>query len=95
MNEIPLPTLSLQTYWFWTCTWIYLLGIAFAKLAILVQYLRVFVGKWTRVASWATIVFIVTCCLVCLFGGIFACTPIEKFWNPSLPGTCINFLIIW
>ncbi|KAF4313488.1 integral membrane protein [Botryosphaeria dothidea] len=95
MNEIPLPTLSLQTYWFWTCTWIYLLGVAFAKLAILVQYLRVFVGKCTRVASWATIVFIVTCCLVCLFGGIFACTPIEKFWNPSLPGTCINFLIIW
>ncbi|EKG19109.1 integral membrane protein [Macrophomina phaseolina MS6] len=95
MDEVPLPTLALQTYWFWTCTWIYLLGVAFAKVAILIQFLRIFVGTWTRVASWATIAFIVTCCLVCLFGGIFACTPVEKFWKPATPGSCINFVIIW
>lgn len=46
-------------------------------------------------ASWATVAFIVTCCLVCFFGGVFACTPVEKFWNPTVPGKCIDYLAIW
>lgn len=23
---------------------------------------------------------------------LFQCTPLEKLWNPTLPGHCINFL---
>ncbi|KAL0265347.1 hypothetical protein SLS55_001312 [Diplodia seriata] len=74
---------------------IYLTGVALAKISILIQYIRVFVGTKTIIASWATVAFIVTCCLVCFFGGIFACSPVEKFWNPTIPGTCINYLAIW
>ncbi|KKY25965.1 putative integral membrane protein [Diplodia seriata] len=81
--------------WFWVSTWIYLTGVALAKISILIQYIRVFVGTKTIIASWATVAFIVTCCLVCFFGGIFACSPVEKFWNPTIPGTCINYLAIW
>ncbi|KAL1640293.1 hypothetical protein SLS58_007109 [Diplodia intermedia] len=93
--EIPPAKLSKQMQWFWVSTWIYLTGVAFAKISILIQYIRVFVGTKTIIASWATVGFIVTCCLVCFFGGIFACSPVEKFWNPTIPGTCINYLAIW
>ncbi|KAF4546679.1 Integral membrane protein [Lasiodiplodia theobromae] len=95
IDEIPPQKLGNQMHWFWVSTWIYLTGVAFAKISILVQYIRVFVGRKTVMASWATVAFIVTCCLVCFFGGVFACTPVEKFWNPTVPGKCIDYLAIW
>ncbi|KAK8169630.1 hypothetical protein IWX90DRAFT_184693 [Phyllosticta citrichinensis] len=81
--------------WFWASTWVYVLGVAFAKVSILIQFLRIFVDFKTRFASWFTILFIVTCCTVCFFGGIFACNPVHKFWNQSVSGTCINYMAIW
>ncbi|KAK8247141.1 hypothetical protein IWZ00DRAFT_34728 [Phyllosticta capitalensis] len=88
-------TLVTLQVWFWASTWVYLLGVAFAKVSILIQFLRIFVDFRTRFASWFTIIFIITCCTVCLFGGIFACNPIHKFWNQSISGTCINYMAIW
>ncbi|KAK7512607.1 uncharacterized protein IWZ02DRAFT_494020 [Phyllosticta citriasiana] len=81
--------------WFWVSTWVYLSGIAFGKMSILIQFLRIFVDFKTRFASWFTILFIVTCCTVCFFGGIFACNPVHKFWKQSVSGTCINYMAIW
>lgn len=95
LKDIPPPKLVKQMEWFWASTWIYLIGVAFAKISILIQYIRVFVGRKTIWSSWATIAFIITCCMVCLFGGIFACTPIKKFWDPTVPGTCIHYFVIW
>ncbi|GME53081.1 Integral membrane protein [Neofusicoccum parvum] len=95
LKDIPPQVLVKQMVWFWASTWIYLTGVAFAKISILIQYIRVFVGVRTILAAWATVAFIITCCLVCLFGGIFACSPVEKFWNPTVPGTCINYIVIW
>ncbi|KAH7050316.1 hypothetical protein B0J12DRAFT_93661 [Macrophomina phaseolina] len=95
LKDIPPPKLVKQMTWFWVSTWIYLTGVAFAKVSILIQYIRVFVGRKTIFSSWATIAFIIMCCSICLFGGIFACSPIKRFWDPTVPGTCIHYFAIW
>ncbi|CAF9934880.1 hypothetical protein IMSHALPRED_009873 [Imshaugia aleurites] len=67
--------------------------IAIAKLAILLQYKRLFVAHkrnfvfyGVHVLIWTNMVFY----LIETFLEIFACTPREKIWNPLTPGHCIG-----
>ena len=67
--------------------------IAIAKLAILLQYKRLFVVHkhnfvfyGIHVLIWTNLVFY----FIETFLEIFACTPREKIWNPLIPGHCIG-----
>lgn len=71
---------------------IYQMGISFFKIALLISYLRLFKGTNERAyrrTVWITIVAIFIGHLGCSFSLIFACTPVEKSWNPSMPGSCL------
>lgn len=65
------------------------------KLAILLQYLRIFVPLKTHNAFfWTCHGLIWLNCmyyLVCAFLNIFACLPINKFWKPWIEGHCLDF----
>jgi len=39
-----------------------------------------------RKAIWAFIIFVVAYGIETLFAGVFQCTPIAFFWNPTIPG---------
>lgn len=61
------------------------------KLAILLQYLRIFVPNkrsktyyFTQSLIWTNFVFY----LVIGFCAAFMCSPREKIWNPLVPGKC-------
>ncbi|KAM0802382.1 hypothetical protein BDR22DRAFT_124439 [Usnea florida] len=67
--------------------------IAIAKLAILLQYKRIFVAHkrnfvfyGVHVLIWTNLVFYI----IETFLEIFACTPRERIWNPMVPGHCIG-----
>ena len=73
--------------------------ILFLKLAILFQFLRVFVptGKrsktfWiTHALIWSNTVFYV----ICIFLEIFSCRPIKKKWSPFiLTGSCLDIKVL-
>ena len=68
--------------------------IAIAKLAILLQYKRLFVAHkrdfvfyGIHVLIWTNLLFY----FIETFLEIFACSPREKIWNPLTPGT-LGFL---
>jgi len=67
----------------------------FAKLSILLQYIRIFVpnrGKMYYLVHsfiWINIIIF----SLQFFLAIFQCTPRTKLWDPSLPGQCINWLV--
>ena len=71
----------------------YSVSILVTKLAILVQYLRIFVPSRNKVfylthfIIWFNVLFYIAVALVT----IFQCTPREKIWQPFLPGKCVNF----
>ena len=63
------------------------------KVALLLQYMRIFVPTrrgmiyvaihvliWSNVVMYLFLVFWLT----------FACIPREKIWNPAVPGKCLN-----
>ncbi|RYP39580.1 hypothetical protein DL767_002128 [Monosporascus sp. MG133] len=66
------------------------------KLTFLLQYYRVFaVRKNMRRTIIITLVIVGCWCLSQLLIVIFNCSPIEKFWTPTLPGRCIPNLPFW
>jgi len=63
------------------------------KLSILLQLLHIFapahqgaVYYLCHFLIWFNGLFYIST----MFVGIFQCTPREKFWNPLLPGHCVN-----
>ncbi|KAK2038392.1 ATP synthase F0 [Colletotrichum somersetense] len=70
----------------------YQLGISFFKIALLISYLRLLKGtdqKAYRLVVWSTIAVVFLAHLACAFSLIFACTPVDKSWNPLKDGTCL------
>ena len=77
---------------------IYRLTLVFAKLAILLQLLRIFVPGsqgtlyyaihaliWFNILSHGTFIIV----------ALFQCTPVEKAWNPTVNGKCINIRAVF
>ncbi|KAF2086700.1 hypothetical protein K490DRAFT_19772, partial [Saccharata proteae CBS 121410] len=95
VKDIPPPMLIKQERVFWASTLIYILSIICSKLGILAQYLRIFTTRRTRIVTWIMCVLTTTCCVVCFIIGIFMCIPVAKFWDPRIPGKCIDFYGVW
>ena len=71
---------------------IYQIGISFFKIALLISYLRLLKGtdqRTYRRVVWATIILIFVAHLGCALSLTFACTPVQKSWNPLTPGSCL------
>jgi hypothetical protein len=69
----------------------YIASTALIKLAILFQYLRLFdsQNRTPRLISKALCVVIALWGAISLLLAIFACKPISKSWNWTLPGKCV------
>lgn len=74
----------------WTGSFIYAPLIAFVKLSILSLYYNAFPSRFMKISVWIlaaiTVAWGIALCLV----GLLSCLPIEKSWNPTLPGHCID-----
>ena len=75
----------------WSTNLTYCASTTFIKLAILLQYLRLFdmQSKVARTLTWILIVCIAMWGTIFFFLALFACKPIAKNWDFSLPGTCV------
>ncbi|RFU79456.1 integral membrane [Trichoderma arundinaceum] len=71
---------------------IYQIGISFFKIALLISYLRLLKGtdqRTYRMVVFATIALVFLGHLGCALSLIFACSPVDKSWNPLKDGTCL------
>ena len=69
-------------FWFWLSIWNYYCAQGFAKLSILLQYLRIFghVDKF-RIASYCVIASVVFYILWGALSTAFYCFPASGFWD--------------
>jgi hypothetical protein len=92
MWDVPLS--NFEPYflqYFTACAALSACSSSLAKISICLFYLSIF--RVNRLCRWTLyiIIFMVASLIpIALFGCIFACTPIEKSWNPSIPGYCID-----
>ncbi|GJC81687.1 satratoxin biosynthesis SC1 cluster protein 4 [Colletotrichum liriopes] len=70
---------------------VYVFVLLFAKLSLVVFYLRIFTVPKFRIAAYSLIGFLVVGQVVIGFLTIFSCHPIELFWNRDLhTGGCLD-----
>ncbi|MCJ1412463.1 hypothetical protein MMC19_006557 [Ptychographa xylographoides] len=69
---------------------IYVVGVPLIKFSILCFYRRIFPNRNIKIVSWIVVAIVVSWQIAIGLTFIFQCTPIEKAWNFTMPGTCIN-----
>ena len=69
---------------------IYTLSGSFAKISLLIFYLRLSPQRWFRWSIWGVIAFIFGYTVGIFFGLIFSCSPISVSWDITVTGECIN-----
>ncbi len=62
----------------------------FIKLSYLAFYLCLMLHRKSRMVVYAGIVFVTAVGITFTALSIFMCTPIQRGWDKSIPGTCIH-----
>ena len=68
---------------------LYIPATAIPKIAILLSYLRVFPNKNVRIGAHITIFFTISYVITSFLGLSIRCRPFAKYWDNSIPGSCI------
>lgn len=75
----------------WATNITYSTSTTFIKVAILLQYLRLFDSYHpvARKLTWGVLIFAAMWGFTFTLLALFSCRPIAKNWNTKLPGTCV------
>ncbi|KAK8045613.1 hypothetical protein PG993_005637 [Apiospora rasikravindrae] len=74
---------------------LYNVGLCLIKVSILLQYRRIFTQKLTQWMSGGLLTFILAWTVTLSVLLPLVCYPVDKFWEPSLPGSCVDQLAVW
>lgn len=74
----------------------YKLTMNLTKISILLLYMRIFaVFTWFRWIVRVLIVTVTAYMIAAFFASVFQCTPVERAWDKTVPGTCISIEKNW
>ncbi|KAJ5120522.1 uncharacterized protein N7515_009910, partial [Penicillium bovifimosum] len=79
----------------WAAIPMYNASMAFTKISILFQYLRIFPGRSFRYACYSVMGVVALYSTWAIVSGFVNCVPVAKFWNHDLPGNCLSFEAVW
>ncbi|KAK2596435.1 hypothetical protein N8I77_013325 [Diaporthe amygdali] len=88
--SVIVPFLKIQT----AGEFIYMAGVTFPKVAILILYLRVFVERKVRIITWIVIgVVLANWVAVGIIAALVTCQPFAFKWDKTIPGGhCANLM---
>ena len=81
--------------WLWASVWVYYLALSSVKCSILIQYLRIFPRRESRIACYVMIGVVAAYTCWTFFSAIFACTPVAAFWDETISGHCLDKAAVW
>jgi hypothetical protein len=59
------------------------------------MYLRIFQNRRFRSAVATVMAITIAYTIAAVMLTVFSCNPIDKAWNQTLPGKCVDSRIIW
>lgn len=98
MHEVDLTTANkAEALKYWYITQItYKSCINLTKASILFLYIRIFGNiRWFRYACMALLTVVCMYCVASVVVTIFQCTPVERTWDRTFNGTCIDTKTFW
>ncbi|KAJ9210487.1 hypothetical protein DTO166G4_7954 [Paecilomyces variotii] len=93
--QIPPSTLKMQMQNFWITVPMYNTAVICAKASILMQYFHVFPTRGMRIACSIMITVLAIYGTWAVLSGYLNCIPVAKFWDPTIPGYCIDMKALW
>lgn len=72
------------------CWNLYVVTLGLVKASLVVFYLYVFQGPRFRIACWVVLGLITVSTVVIQLLTIFACTPVQSFWDRDIKGKCLD-----
>ncbi|GAM90031.1 hypothetical protein ANO11243_080710 [Dothideomycetidae sp. 11243] len=69
---------------------LYACSIAVWKTALLLVFLRIFTLGYERVVTYVMLGIVLATSVAGTLVCLTECIPLNKLWNPSVPGTCVN-----
>ncbi|GIK05409.1 hypothetical protein Aspvir_009518 [Aspergillus viridinutans] len=87
-----IPQKNLEVYYQigWSNSFVYTGCILFIKLSILTLYKRLFSVPRMIIFANAIAAFVILWALSIFLVGALMCLPVQKFWKPSIEGSCID-----
>ncbi|KAH7054379.1 hypothetical protein B0J12DRAFT_545431, partial [Macrophomina phaseolina] len=74
---------------------LYQILINVTKASFLLQYLRLFQGRWAQRMCKASLLVLSGVALYGFFGAIFMCSPVRRYWDPRVSGDCMDAGTYW
>ncbi|KAL4872595.1 hypothetical protein BDV12DRAFT_193317 [Aspergillus spectabilis] len=95
-DDLPADEFKKQLKFLWAAIPMYNASLAFTKISLLFQYLRIFPNYHRFCTTCHIVLALVTIYLLwAIAGGFINCIPVAKFWDRELPGSCFNFKAVW
>ncbi|KAM3069670.1 hypothetical protein ACMFMG_010390 [Clarireedia jacksonii] len=69
---------------------LYVTCVCFTKLSLLLMYRRIFPVRSIEIGSLVLGILSVAWCIAIIMVSLFQCVPMQKIWDPTLEGHCIN-----
>ncbi|KAB8228206.1 PTH11-like integral membrane protein [Aspergillus alliaceus] len=79
----------------WAAIPMYNASLAFTKFSILFQYLRIFPDRRFRNACHVMMGIVAAYSTWAVVSGFVNCVPVARFWDRSIPGSCLSFEAVW
>ncbi|KAH8651814.1 hypothetical protein BGZ60DRAFT_533691 [Tricladium varicosporioides] len=80
---------------FYSSIIVYNAALPAIKTAFILTYLRIFPLKRVRLSCYILLSVVICFGLWLFFGSVFSCNPIAKYWDPRIPGTCLDSYGLW
>jgi len=64
--------------------------LASTKVSLILFYRSIFPGRGFAITTNIVGAFVIAWGIACLLVSIFACNPIQGFWDTTIPSTCID-----
>lgn len=78
-----------------TFTILYILSITLPKLTMLSLFLRIFVNRQQRRASYIIAIILLATALANIIANVTQCVPLDYLWDKHGDGTCFNQNSYW
>jgi hypothetical protein len=89
--ELDFTLLPLANKYLFVGEFFVIFGLAVAKTAFCITLLRICTQTWQKILLWFAIVSMLSIMGMCSITFFISCTPVEKSFDPSIPGKCWDF----
>ncbi|KAJ2988332.1 hypothetical protein NUW58_g4032 [Xylaria curta] len=95
LGEAGIQAIITIELYFFVADYLYATALATAKLSILAMYYRVFPTRFMKFSTVLLGSIVVVWWLTCIFLSAFGCNPIQKAWDPFVPGSCLDHHMVF